>query len=153
MNPTRDNYALTAGGIGEGTNANTWRTANPITAVIEGRTVYKGATDNIAFAAFTGTTFTPLAARQNCAFFHMMDGAGNFSQIQSPVRASSAAATYLPGVWEWPARDGFACVGATVIRTDGAATFTAGSTDLGATNVVDTHIDAVAYVTAQPITY
>ncbi len=153
MNPTRDNYALTSAGIGEGTNANTILHANPITAVIEGRTVYKAATDNIAFAAHPGTTFTALTALQTCAFFHMLSPAGAITQIQSAIRPSPAAAAYVPGAWEWPAREGFACIGATVIRTDGAATFTPGSTDLGATNVVDTHLNAVASVHSMPITY
>ena len=153
MTPTRDNYALTSAGIAEGTNANTIQNTLPVTAVIEGRTVYKAATDNIAFAAHTGTSFTALAALQTCAFFHMMSPAGAITQIQSAIRPSSAAASYAPGVWEWPAREGFACIGATVIRTDGAATFTAGSTDLGATNVVDTHLNAVASVHSTPITY
>ncbi len=153
MTPTRDNYALTSAGIAEGTNANTILHANPITAVIEGRTVYKAAADNIAFAAHPGTTFTTLAALQTCAFFHMLSPAGAITQIQSAVKPSSLASTYTPGVWEWPAREGFACIGATVIRTDGSATFTAGSTDLGATNVVDTHLNAVASVHSMPIAY
>lgn len=153
MNPTRDNYALTAGGIAEGTNANTFKTTYAISAEIEGRAVYKAATDNIAYAAFTGTSITALAAKQTCAFFYMMNAAGTITVIQSPIKASTAGATYQPGVWEWPDRAGFACIGATVIRTDGSATFTAGSTDLGASDVVDTHYDAVGSVTSQPITY
>lgn len=153
MIATRDNYAMTAGGIAEGTNANTFKTTYAINAEIDGRAVYKAATDNIAFAVFTGTTHTALAAKQTCAFFHMMNAAGTITQLQSTIKASTLGTTYEPGVWEWPAREGYACIGATVIRTDGSATFTAGSTDLGASDVVDTHYDAVGSVTAKPITY
>jgi hypothetical protein len=153
MNTTRDNYALTAGGIAEGTNANTFKTTYAITAEIEGRAVYKAPTDNIAYAAFTGTSITALAARQTCAFFYMMNAAGAITAIQSSIKPSTLSASYQPGVWEWPDREGFVCIGATVIRTDGTATFTAGSTDLGASDVVDTHIDAVGSVTSRPIAY
>lgn len=152
---TRDSYCVTAPGIAEGTNANTFKTTYATTAVVDGRTVYKAATDNIAFAAFTGTSLTALAAKQTCAFFHMLKASdGAISQIQSAIVPSSAGTSYAPGAWEWPAeREGYACIGATVIRTDGTATFTAGSTDLGASDVVDTHYDASTGVYGKPITY
>jgi hypothetical protein len=148
-----ENYALTSGGFAEGTDANTFQHANAITACIEGRAVYKAATNNIAFAAFTGTSFTALAAKQTCAFFLMMSTAGAVTVIQSAIVPSTAGAGYQAGAWEWPERENFACVGALVVRTDGSATFTPGSTDLGATDVVDTFYNAVLGVTRKPITY
>lgn len=149
----RDNICLTAGGLAEGTNANTFKTTYAISANVEGRAVYKAATDNIAFAVFPGTTHTALAAKQTCAFFFMMSGNGTITALQSSIKASPAGATYEPGVWEWPDRDGYVCIGALVVRTDNAATFTAGTTDLGATDVVDTFYDALPGVTAKPISY
>lgn len=148
----RDNIVLSSAGIAEGTNANTLQLARAVDAVIGGRAVRKAATDNIAFAAFSGS-FTALAAKETCAFFHMMNAAGTVTQIQSAIKPSSAQASYMAGAWEWPQRDGYVCLGATVVRTDNSATFTPGSTDLGATDVVDTHYDALPGVTSKPITY
>lgn len=148
-----ENVAFTAGGLAEGTNANTYKTTYAISAVVENRAVYKAATDNIAFAAHTGTSITALAAKQTCAFFFMMNAAGTITVIQSAIVPSTAGTAYQPGVWEWPSRENFVCIGALVVRTDGSATFTAGSTDLGASDVVDTFYDAVQGVTAKPISY
>ena len=47
-------FALTAGGLAEGTNANTYKTVNTITYVIDGVFKSKGATDNVAFTAGHG---------------------------------------------------------------------------------------------------
>lgn len=149
----RDSFCLTGAGIAEGTNANTFKTTNAISAEVEGRAVVKAATDNIAFAAFTGTTFTSLAAKQTAAFFHMMNAAGAVTQLQAAVKPSPAGTGYLAGAFEWPARDGYACIGATVVRTDNSAVFVPGTTDLGATDVVDTHYDATPGVYGKPITY
>lgn len=150
---TRDSYCVTAGGIAEGTNANTFKTTYAVTAVVDGRSVYKAATDNIAYAAHTGTSITALAAKETCAFFYMMNPSGTVTVIQSAIVPSSAQTSYAAGAWEWPNREGFACIGATVIRTDNSATFTAGSTDLGASDVVDTHYDATPGVYGKPIAY
>lgn len=148
-----ENYALTAAGLAEGTDANTFKTTYATTACIDGRAVYKAATDSIAFAAHTGTSITALAAKQTCAFFFMLSAAGAITVIQSAIVPSTAGTSYQAGAWEWPEREGFACIGALVVRTDGSATFTAGSTDLGASDVVDTFYNAVLGVTRKPITY
>lgn len=149
----RDNIVLSSAGIAEGTNANTFQLARAVDAVIDGRAVRKAATDNIAFSKLGGGSFTAMAAKETCAFFHMMNSAGTVTQIQSTIKPSSAQASYQAGAWEWPQRDGYVCLGATVVRTDNSATFTPGSTDLGATDVVDTHYDALPGVTGKPLTY
>lgn len=149
----RDNVCLTSAGLAEGTNANTFQILRAFDARIDGRAVRKAATDNIAFAAHTGTSFTALAAGQICAFFFMMNAAGTVTQIQSTIKVRPGLAAYEAGVWEWPDRDGFVCIGALTIRTNGSATFTAGSVDLGATDVVDVFFDAVPGVTSKPISY
>lgn len=149
---TRENVCLGAAGLAEGTNANTYQVANITHYVISGRAYRKAVTDNIAMAAFTGTSFTALAAKQTCAFFVMADTSGNLSLIQSAIVPSSAGTSYEKGAWEWPNKPDYACIGAIVIRTDNAATFTATSTDFGASDVVDTfHNVALDY--GVPITY
>lgn len=152
MQTPRDSYALGAALLAEGTNANTYKTTAALPYVVEGRTYSKAATDNIAFAAFTGTSFTALAAKQTCAFFFMIDAAGAITAIQSPIVPSTAGTGYRAGAWEWPERPSHACIGALVVRTDNAATFTAGSTDLGAADVVDTFYDNAGDY-GRPITY
>lgn len=153
MTTSRDNKCLTSAGLAEGTNANTFQIARAFDAIVAGRAIRKAATDNIAFAAHTGTSFTSLAAGQITAYFFMMNAAGTVTQIQSAVAANPAAATYAPGVWEWPDRDGFVCIGALTVRTNGSAVFVPGTTDLGATDVVDVFFDALPDVTAKPIAY
>ncbi len=149
----RDNVCLTSAGLAEGTNANTYQIVRAFDARINGRAIRKGATDNIAFAAFTGTSLAAQSAGTIAAYFFMMDAAGTVTVIQSAIRVRPGLAAYEAGVWEWPDRDNFVCIGALTVRTNGTATFTAGSTDLGATDVVDTFIDAVPNVTAKPIAY
>lgn len=150
---SRDNVCLTSAGLAEGTNANTFQILRAFDAVINNRNVRRAAADNLAFAAFPGTTLAAQAAGTIAAYFFMMDAAGTVTQIQSSIRPRPGLATYEPGVWEWPDRDGFVCIGAMTIRTNGTATFTAGSVDLGATDVVDVFIDATPDVTARPIAF
>ncbi|MDP3139780.1 MAG: hypothetical protein Q8N17_26020 [Burkholderiaceae bacterium] len=153
MTTSRDNKCLTSAGLAEGTGANTFQIVRAFDALIAGRAVRKAAADSIAFAAHTGTTFTSLAAGQMTAYFFMMNAAGTVTQIQSSVVANPAGATYVPGVWEWPDRDGFVCIGALTVRTNGAAVFVPGTTDLGAADVVDVFYDALPDVTAKPLAY
>lgn len=150
---SRDNVCLNSPGLAEGTNANTYQNARAFDAVISGRNIRKAAADNVAFAAFTGTTLAAQAAGTIAAYFFMMDAAGTVTVIQAPIRVRPGLAAYEAGVWEWPDRDGFVCIGALTVRTNGTATFTAGSTDLGATDVVDVFIDAVPDVTSRPVAY
>lgn len=150
---TRDNVCLNSAGLAEGTSANTFQIVRAFDARINGRAIRKAATDNIAFAAFTGTSLAAQAAGTIAAYFFMMDAAGAVTVIQSTIKTRPGLAAYEAGVWEWPDRDGYVCIGAMTIRTNGSATFTAGSVDLGATDVVDTFIDAVPGVTNKPISY
>ncbi len=134
----RDAYAVGTAGWGEGTNANTIRTTLACPFVIDGRAFNLAAADNLTFAAFPGTSFTPLAARQVSAFFFMVNAAGTIHTLQAGPVASPGAAGYVPGAFEWPERDGYACLGALLVQTNGAATFTPNVTDLGAADVIDT---------------
>ncbi|MEY3252291.1 MAG: hypothetical protein RL227_1264 [Pseudomonadota bacterium] len=150
---SRDNVCLTSAGLAEGTNANTYQILRAFDAIIANRNVRKAAADNIAFAAFTGTTLAAQAAGTIAAYFFMMDAAGAVTVIQAPTRVRPGLAAYEAGVWEWPDRDGFVCIGCLTVRTNGTATFTAGSVDLGATDVVDVFIDATPDVTSRPVAY
>lgn len=153
MISNRDNVCLGSPQIAEGTNANTFQIAAAFDAIINGRNVRKAATDNIAFAAHTGTSFTSLAAGQITAYFMMMDAAGAITQIQSSVEVRPGLATYEAGVWEWPDRADYVCIGALTVRTNGTAVFVPGTTDLGATDVVETFYAATPTVTAKPLAY
>lgn len=145
-NGIRDNFCLSAAGIAEGTNANTFKTTYAITYVINGRTYYKGATDNLAFSAGTA-----LAAKQACVFFVLIDSAGTVTTSQSAIVANASGSGYVPTAFEWPNPADKAVIGAIRVSTNNSATFTPAGTDLSATDVVDTAFDvAVDYGT--PIT-
>lgn len=137
---TRDSYVLGSPVLAEGTNANTFKVTEDFKFVINGRSYHKDAADNIAFSAFTGTSLTAVAALKVVCFFFMIDSAGTITVIQDTTNTSPKTAGGTSVAYEWPDKDGYACIGALTIRTDGSATFTAGSTDLGATDVVDTFV-------------
>lgn len=115
--------------LAEGTNANTFKTTNAINFAIDGVVYAKSATDNIAFAT-GGDAFVQQAAGETRYYLFQIDSAGTITVIQGenggeiPQPAASRCA-----------------IGAMKIVTNNAATFTPGSTDLGATDVVDTFYD------------
>lgn len=148
---SRDNFALGAAGLAEGTNANTYKTSNILHYVIDGRAYVKAATDNVAFAVATGTTHTALANHQVCVFFILINAAGTLTALQSDIKTASTGSGYEAGAFGWPDRSDVACIGAIKVQT-AATTFTAGSTDLGAASVTDTYFD-VAIDYGKPITY
>jgi len=150
---SRDNVCLTSAGLAEGTNANTYQILRAFDAIINNRNIRRAAADNLTFVAFTGTSFTAQSAGTIAAYFFMMDAAGTVTVIQSPIRVRPGLAAYEAGVWEWPDRDNFVCIGALTVRTNGTATFTPNSIDLGATDVVDVFIDATPDVTSKPVAY
>lgn len=148
MKSIRPCYSLGAAGLAEGTNANTFQIANILHYVINGRAYRKAATDNLDFTS----GHTSLAAKQTCAFFVILDSSGNVTTQQSTVKDSSADPDYIAGAWEWPHVTDKAVVGAIVVRTDNSAVFVPNTTDLGATDVVDTYHN-VADDYGVPITY
>lgn len=138
MNTRRDNMSLSCAGLLEGTNANTFKTTNPVDFQIGGRMFHKAATDNLPFSA----GHTSLAAKQTCAFFVMLDTAGAVTTVQSAIAANSQAQGYIKGAWEWPGENAKVCIGAIVVDAQNAAVFVPNTTDLGATDVVDTYANA-----------
>lgn len=143
MHTVRDNYALGCAGLAEGTNANTFKTSNNLHYQIDGRSYFKAATDNVAFALQAQTpaaSIVPLVASQVACLFIMIDPAGALTYKQSTAKPSTTASTYQPGAFEWPQEDkGFACIGAIKIATNASGAFTAASTDLGASNQTVTY--------------
>lgn len=134
----RDNVSLGAAGLAEGTNANTFKITNAIHYVIGGRAYYKAATDNLAFS----NGHTALTAKQKCAFFVWLDSSGNVTTTQSSIVPNAQSNSYAAGAWDWPHSPTLCCIGAIVVDAQNAATFTPNSTDLGATDVVDTYVNA-----------
>lgn len=134
----RDNFVASYAGIDEGTNANTFKTTYAISYVINGVGYYKAATDNIAFTAGTA-----LAAKQRCLFWVTINAAGTVATVQSEIKPATTEHAYVASQLSWPHFTDRAVLGAIVIQTNNAATFTPGSTDLGATDVVDTYVHAV----------
>lgn len=140
-------FALTAGGLAEGTNANTYKTVNTITYVVDGVFKSKGATDNVAFSS----GHSVVAASSSCLFLVCLDGSGNFSTAQGKA-ALTAAVTAGTASLQWPSAPAdVAVVGAIRVDTNGSTTFTPGSTDLGAAGVTDTYYDLFA-VPTKPLT-
>jgi hypothetical protein len=138
----RDNFVVGSAALAEGTNANTFKTVEDINFVINGRSYHLDAADNLAFTAFSGTSFTALAAKKAAAFFFMISTAGTVTVIQGEtVNNPVGGGTGQSASWEWPDRDGYACIGALVVRTDNAATYTFGTTDLSAADVVDVFVN------------
>jgi len=122
-----------AAGLAEGTNANTFKTTNAITYTIAGVRYTKGATDNLAF-----TAASQQATDTNCIYLICINAAGTLSTVKGTAVAAASAAT-CPS----PGSASLCPIGWVHIATASAATFTAGSTDLGASNVTDTFVDFV----------
>jgi hypothetical protein len=125
--------SLAAAGLAEGTNANTFKTVNTLAYTSNGVFKSKGATDNLAFS-----TGTALAASQACLFAVWINAAGTVTTTQGPI---VAAGDPCPVPSQTTA--GTTLVGLIKIVTSSSATFTPGSTDLGAAGVTDTYSDCM----------
>jgi hypothetical protein len=125
--------SLTAAGLAEGTNANTFKTVNTLTFTNNGVFKSKGATDNLVFSAGTA-----LAASQACLFAVWIDGSGNVTTTQGPI---VAAGDPCPVPSQTTAR--VTLVGLIKVTTSSAATFTPGSTDLSASGITDVFFDCM----------
>jgi hypothetical protein len=124
--------SLTAAGLAEGTNANTYKTVNTLAYTINGVFKSKGATDNIAMTSTAGTVPPSSAA----LYAVWIDTSGTLSNTRGPV---VAAADPCPVPTQTTAN--VALVGLIKVVTDASTTFTPGSTDLGAAGVTDTYFD------------
>lgn len=133
----RDNYATTCGLVDEGTTANKFKTTQAVSYSIGGFAYYKAATDNLTFSAGTA-----LGNSQRCAFFVCLDAAGNVTTLQSPIVTPSPTGDQRAAA-EIPNPTDKAVIGAIVVTTGAAATFTPDGTDLSAAGVTFTKYNFV----------
>jgi len=125
--------SLTAAGLAEGTNANTFKTVNTLTYTSNGIFKSKAATDNLAFTAGTA-----LGNSQACLFAVWITSGGTVSTTQGPIVAAGDPCP-VPG----QVTAGTTLVGLIKVTTSSAATFTAGSTDLSATGITAAYSDCM----------
>ena len=125
--------SLTAAGLAEGTNSATFKTVNTLTFTSNGVFKSYAATDNLTFTAGTA-----LAASQACLFAVWITGAGAVSTTQGPIVAAGDPCP-VPG----QVTAGTTLVGLIKVTTSSSATFTPGSTDLGAAGVTDVFSDCM----------
>ena len=125
--------SLTAAGLAEGTNANTFKTANTLTFTNNGVFKSKSATDNLAFS-----TGTALAASQACLFAVWISSGGTVTTTQGPIVAAGD-----PCPVPTAAAANLTLVGLIKVTTSSAVTFTPGSTDLSATGITAAFSDCM----------
>jgi hypothetical protein len=125
--------SLTAAGLAEGTNANTFKTVNTLAFTNNGVFKSKAATDNLAFS-----TGTALANSQACLFAVWINASGTVTTTQGPIVASGD-----PCPVPTQATVNVTLVGLIKVTTSSAATFTPGSTDLSASGITDDFYDCM----------
>jgi hypothetical protein len=125
--------SLTAAGLAEGTNANTFKTVNTLTFTNNGVFKSLAATDNLTFS-----TGTALANSQACLFGVWVNTSGTVTTTQGPIVASGDPCP-VPA----QATANTTLVGLIKVATSSSATFTPGSTDLSATGITDTFYDCM----------
>lgn len=121
--------SFTSAGLAEGTNANTFKTTATLTYTANGVFASKNATDNLTFSS--GATVVPVSSA--CLFAVWINAAGTVTTTQGPI-VGAAEDCPVPATV-----GGLTLVGLIRVVTDGSTTFTAGSTDLGASGVTDTY--------------
>lgn len=126
--------SLTAAGLAEGTNANTYKTTATLAYTSNGVFKSKGATDNIAMTAAAGTVPPASAA----LYAVWIDASGNFSNTRGPVVAAGE-----PCPVPTASANGLTLVGLIKVTTNASTTFTPGSTDLGDAGVTDAYMDCM----------
>ena len=143
------NECFSKAGLAEGTSAATIQIAAPngagIDFAIDGVAGHKADTDNIAL-----TAAAQQAALTTCLYLIMINAAGTVSskrgeaQLNADLDAGKVAL-------QWPECDADkAPIGGIKIRCNNAATFTAGTTDLSATDVVETIYDFAGGLPSNP---
>lgn len=137
-------------GLAEGTNANTFKTNAPngagIDFSIDGVAYHFADTDNLAFTAAAAQ-----ADLTTCLYLIQIDSAGTLSSIKG---TEELTADLVAGkrVLHWPEPAAGKCpIGGLRVKLTGT-TFTAGSTDLGAANVIDTFFDFAGGMPVAPLT-
>jgi hypothetical protein len=134
---------LSRAALAEGTNSATMAIAAPngagIDYVIDGILYHKADADNIAMTALAAQ-----AALTTCLYCVQVDSGGTVSMKKGDeeLNADLAAGNV---VLHWPLPDDGKCaIGYLKVKCQNAATFTCGTTDLGATDVIDTFYSVFA---------
>lgn len=158
-------FALTAAGLAEGTNANTIKTVNTCTFVIDGRFYSKTATDNVAIS-YAGPSVYQAAAggvqAVNGGFTGGVNGstrlyliclstAGAFSIVPGPIVDTAELAAGRVALQYPDDPIGVCCIGALRVALTAGTAFTPGSVDLSASGVTATFQD-LCDVPANPLT-
>lgn len=138
-------------GLAEGTNSATIKIAAPngagVDYSIDGLAYHKADTDNI-----TMTALTAQAALTTCLYLVSLNSSGDLS-IKKGTEELTADLTAGKRVLHWPTPDSDKCpIGAFKIGLVNAATFTSGTTDLGASDVTDTYYDFAGGMPVAPLT-
>jgi len=121
--------------IYEGSNAGTIKITDAIVYTIGGLSYAKAATDNIAMTAAVAQ-----AALTSCVYLVTINAAGTVATVKSNV-VLTADLVAGDAIIEWPTpADGYAVIGAILVQTAAATTFTAGTTDLGASGITDKYV-------------
>lgn len=123
------NSGHSAAGLAEGTNASTIKTVNTFQYSIGGQRYTKAATDNIAF-----TATAQQAISTYCLYLVSINSAGTVTVTKGTEVATDTAV--LPAL---PASS--APLGWVKVATNGATTFTGGTTDLSAAGITATFAD------------
>lgn len=136
-------------GLAEGTNANTFKIDTAEAGVmyaINGLAYHKADTDNIAF-----TTHAAQAALTTCVYLVQIDSGGTISTKKGNEELNADLAAGKVAL-HFPEPDADRCaLGAIKVKCENAATFTAGSTDLGASDVTDTYYNFALGGPARPL--
>jgi len=157
--------ALSAGGLAEGTNANTIKTVNTITYVLDGRFYSKAATDNIAISYSGAVVYQAAAGGIQAVNGGFSGGVNGSTRIYSLFLDAAGAVSILPGkivdnaelaagrvALEFPdAPKGVCPFGALRVSVTAGTNFTPGAVDLSATGVTGTYYD-LADIPSNPLT-
>lgn len=133
-------FCLSKAGLAEGTNASTIKILSPdgegVHYCIGGLMYHKADTDNIAMTALAAQ-----AVLTTCLYLVQINAAGTVS-MKKGREVLTAALTAGTDVLDWPTPDASnIAIGYFKIACVNAATFTCGTTDLGASDVTDTYYD------------
>lgn len=145
--PRGGTFCLSKAGLAEGTSAATIKTVAPNGAGIDfciGGVLYHLAdVDNIAM-----TACAQQAALTTCLYTFSISSGGTVTTTKGDEVLTAALGDGNTSI-SWPAAPAANCViGGMKIVCNNAATFTSGTTDLGATDVVETFYDFFALPTA-----
>lgn len=129
LKDTLEHLNFTKAALAEGTDAATIKTTVATYYTIDGVVYTKAATDNIAISAGAEQ-----AVSTYCLYLVSINAAGTVAVTKGTAVATDTAT--LPAL---PASS--AALGYFKIATDGATTYTAGTTDNGAAGITDTYVD------------